>query len=172
MKFLNITLDARAASFGEAFTAVDGNAATLFFNPAMIASTPAFASASLGQVKWIADIKHNYASLSLRPWDGEYGALGLMVQTVDYGELQGTIRSGETGYVDLGTFNPKATMIGVGYARSLSDKFAVGGVAKWVHQNLGEGIIGITNGQMIQPKPLTAIAIVRSPASLNSVAST
>jgi hypothetical protein len=142
MKFLNITLDARAASFGEAFTAVDGNAATLFFNPAMIASTPAFASASLGQVKWIADIKHNYASLSLRPWDGEYGDLGLMVQTVDYGELIGTIRSG-TGYQDIGTFNPKATMLGVAYARKLSDKFQVGAAAKWVHQNLGRGIIGL-----------------------------
>jgi hypothetical protein len=32
-------------------------------------------------------------------------------------------------------------MIGLGYARALSDKFAVGGVIKWVHQNLGDGAI-------------------------------
>lgn len=147
MKFLNVAVDARAASLGEAFTAVEGNAASMFFNPAGMARTADFANVSLGQVKWIADIKHNYAAVSISPMQGEYGVLGIMLQTVDYGELQGTIRSGNTaGYTDIGTFNPKATMIGVGYARALSDKFAVGGAVKWVHQNLGDGIIQVLAG--------------------------
>jgi|WetSurMetagenome_2_1015567.scaffolds.fasta_scaffold248522_2 hypothetical protein len=144
MKFLNVAVDARAASLGEAFTAVDANAASMFFNPAGMARSTDLANVSLGQVKWIAEIKHNYVAVSISPWQGEYGVLGLMVQTVDYGELQGTIRSGNTaGYIDMGTFNPKATMFGVGYARALSDKFAVGGAIKWVHQNLGDGIIQV-----------------------------
>ncbi len=144
MKFLNVAVDARATSLGEAFTAVEGNAASLFFNPAGMARTTDLANVSLGQVKWIADIKHNYVAASISPSQGEYGVLGIMVQTVDYGDLQGTIRSGNTaGFVDIGTFNPKATMIGVGYARALSDKFAVGGAIKWVHQNLGDGVIQV-----------------------------
>jgi len=144
MKFLNVAVDARAASLGEAFTAVEANAASMFFNPSGMARTADLANVSLGQVTWIADIKHNFAAATVSPWQGEYGVLGLMVQTVDYGDLQGTIRSGNTaGYLDMGTFNPKATMIGVGYARALSDKFAVGGAIKWVHQNLGDGIIQV-----------------------------
>lgn len=144
MKFLNVAVDARASSLGEAFTAVEGNAASMFFNPAGMARTADLANVSLGQVKWIADIKHNYVAASISPSGGEYGVLGIMVQTVDYGDLQGTIRSGNTaGFVDMGTFNPKATMVGVGYARALSDKFAVGGAIKWVHQNLGDGIIQV-----------------------------
>ncbi len=154
MKFLNVALDARAASLGEAFTAVDGNAASMLFNPAGMARTHGLASIALGQVKWIADIKHNYIAATVSPSDGDYGVLGLMMQTVDYGDLQGTIRSGNgAGYLDIGTFNPKATMIGVGYARALSDKFAVGGAVKWVHQNLGDGIVeALTGGTYLTRK--------------------
>jgi len=147
MKFLNVTTDPRAAALGEAFTAVDGNSASMFFNPAGMARSTGFANVALGQVRWIADIKHNFVSASFSPWEGEYGVLGLMIQTADYGDLQGTIRSNNAqGYEDLGNFNPKATMIGAGYARALSDKFSVGGTVKWVHQDLGDGIISVTTG--------------------------
>src|SRR5512140_1376177 len=65
MKFLNVTVDARAAALGEAYTAIEGSSTSLFFNPAGIARVPQFASVGLGQVRWIADIKHNYASISI-----------------------------------------------------------------------------------------------------------
>jgi hypothetical protein len=82
-------------------------------------------------------------SLSLSPFAGEYGVVGIMVQTVDYGDLNMTVRSDNVqGYQDLGTFTPKGTMIGIGYARALSELFAVGGDVKWVRQNLGRGVIG------------------------------
>ncbi len=37
-------------------------------------------------------------------------------------------------------------MIGLGYARALSDKFSVGGAVKWMHQNLGSGVIALGAG--------------------------
>jgi hypothetical protein len=148
MKFLNVSLDARATALGEAITALDAGASSMFYNPAGMARMTGLADVALGQVQWIADIKHNYAAVSLSPFNGEYGVLGLMIQTVDYGDLQGTILDFSTpkGYDDVGTFNPKATMIGLGYARALSDKFAVGGAIKWMHQNLGDGVIELGAG--------------------------
>ena len=144
MKFLNVAMDARATALGEAFTAVDGEAASLFYNPAGMAHQKSFANVALGQVRWIADIKHNYGSVAFSPWEGDYGVIGIMVQAVDYGNLNMTVRSDNTqGYLDLGTFSPSGTMIGVAYARALSDMFAVGGDVKWVRQNLGEGTIGV-----------------------------
>jgi hypothetical protein len=144
MKFLNVAMDARATALGEAFTAVDGEAASLFYNPAGMAHQKSFANVALGQVKWIADIKHNYGSVSFSPWEGDYGVIGVMVQTVDYGNLNMTVRSDNSqGYLDLGTFKPSGTMIGVAYARALSDMFAVGGDVKWIRQNLGDGTIGV-----------------------------
>jgi len=142
MKFLNVGTDARSIALGEAVTAVEGNASSLFFNPAGMARMNGLANVSLGRVEWIADIKHNYASVALSPAEGEYGVIGVMVQTVDYGTLNMTIRSSnDQGYADLGTFKPSGTMIGLGYSRALSDKFAVGGAAKWVHLNLGDGVV-------------------------------
>ena len=143
MKFLNVGTDPRAIALAEAVTAVEGNSTSLFFNPACMARIDGLANAALGQVQWIAEIKHNFASVSVRPGDGEYGVIGVMVQTVDYGELQQTVRSGnDQGYEDLGSFTPKGLMVGLGYARALSDKFALGGNVKWVQQNLGNAIIG------------------------------
>ncbi len=160
MKFLSVSLDARATAMGEAMTAVEAGPSSMFYNPAGMARTPGFASVALGQVEWIADIRHNYAAATVSPWDGEYGILGLMVQTVDYGELQGTIRDGSSpkGYIDIGNFTPKATMIGLGYARALSDKFAIGGAVKWMRQDLGEGIIDIaTNGGLVKRSDVAEI---------------
>lgn len=143
MKFLNVGTDPRAVALAEAVTAVEGNSTALFFNPACMARIDGLANVAAGQVQWIADIKYNFASLSINPGGGEYGVIGLMVQTVDYGELQQTVRSGNAqGYEDLGVFTPKGLMVGLGYARALSDKFALGGNVKWVQQNLGQAIIG------------------------------
>jgi hypothetical protein len=143
MKFLNVSLDARATAMGEAFTAVEGSASSLFFNASGMARVNGLGNVALGQVQWIADIKHNYAAACVSPSGGEFGVLGIMIQSVDYGDLEGTVLDFTTtkGYQDVGTFSPKATMLGLGYARALSDKFAVGGVIKWVHQNLGDGAI-------------------------------
>lgn len=142
MKFLNVSTDARAVSLGEAMTAVESNSSALFFNPACMARLEGVVNASLGEVSWIADIKHNYLSAAVSPAGGEYGVLGVMVQYVDYGDILMTVKSGSAqGYEELGTFSPSGRMIGLGYARALSDKFAVGAAAKWVEQNLGEGVV-------------------------------
>jgi hypothetical protein len=146
MKFLNVATDGRAVALGEAMTSLDGESSSMFFNPASMARQASLGSVNLGQVEWIADIRHQFASASFSPFEGEYGVIGLMLQSVDYGVLEQTIRSSnDQGYLDLGTFKPTAIMVGVGYARGLSDKFAVGGIAKWVHQNLGSGVVGVSS---------------------------
>ena len=158
MKFLNVTTDARAASLGEAYTSVEGLSSSMFFNPAGMARMTGLADVAFGTVRWIGDINHNFASVSLAPFQGEYGVVGLMMQAVDYGDLQGTIRSdNDQGYIDMGPFKPTALMFGLGYSRALSDKFAVGGVAKWIHQNLGSGIIAVDAGSYVSQDNVTNI---------------
>jgi hypothetical protein len=147
MKFLGISTDARAAALGDAFTAVDGGAASLMYNPAGIARQTMLAEVSFGQVEWIADIKHSYATLAVSPSNGEYGVIGLVFQMADYGDMHQTIRVGNAaGFADLGTFSPKGTSIGLTYARALSEKFSVGGGAKWVRQDLGAGVNAYDEG--------------------------
>lgn len=139
MKFLNVGAGARQTAMGEAFTAIEGSSISMFYNPANMARLSSLYDVNLGQTRWIADINHNFASVAISPSNGDYGVFGVTLQFVDYGDLQGTIRSdNEKGYLETGTFHPTATAFGIGYARALSDRFSIGGNAKFVTQNLGD----------------------------------
>ncbi|MDP3442616.1 MAG: DUF3308 domain-containing protein, partial [Ignavibacteria bacterium] len=127
MKFLSVSTDARSSGFGEAITAVDlGSASAIFYNPATMASIHEFTSLTVGNVSWIADIKHLHSAIAFAPFDGDYGVFGISFQSVDYGEFMGTIvADNEQGYVDVGSYSPTAMAIGIGYAKALSTKFSV-----------------------------------------------
>jgi hypothetical protein len=140
LKFLSVGGDARAAALGEAITALEGNSTSMFYNPSGMARQTGFVDVTFSNTQWIADINYMHASISVAPEDALYGVFGLSVASVDYGELKRTIRDeGEDGFLDLGTYSPNAFALGVGYAKALSDKFAVGGNIKFVYQDLGDG---------------------------------
>lgn len=143
MKFLSVSADPRAAGLGDALTAVEHGSASLFYNPAGMAWQGTAIDVMLAQTGWIAEIDYSLGSLSVRPAQGRWGVLGFTFLAVDYGELEETIRfDNEQGYLDLGMFSPSAWSFGAGYARALSDQFAVGGHVKWVNQNLGNSVMG------------------------------
>ncbi len=145
MKFLSVACDARASSMGDAVTALEGNSSAMFFNPAGMARIEDMFNASVGNTKWFADINHIYGSIAFSPMNGNYGVFGFFFQTVDYGDLKHTILAdNEQGFLDLGLFNPTALSFGIGYAKALSDKFSIGGNVKYVMQDLGAGLIGLS----------------------------
>ncbi len=144
MKFLSVGLSARQAALADAFTAGEANAVSMLYNPAGMARLGGFADASVGQVNWIADIKHTYVAAAFSPWHGDYGVLGFTVQMVNYGEIEATILANNPqGYLDVGMFKPTAYAVGLGYASALTDRFSVGGNMKLVNQDLGTGIVEV-----------------------------
>ena len=145
LKFLSVGLGARQAALADAFTASEGNSASMFYNPAGMARLGGFADVAVGQVNWIADIKQSYASIALSPFSGDYGVIGLSFQYSDYGDIQATILANNTqGFLDIGMVHPNAYAVGLGYARALTDKFSVGANVKYVRQDLGNGITQAT----------------------------
>ena len=144
--FLNVSTDPRAEAMGEAVTSLDGNSTSMFFNTAGMARIENTATVSVGQVDWIAEIRHFYASAAFSPFHGEYGVIGVNFRSVNYGTLDETIlASNANGYQDIGSFSPTAYSVGIGYAKALSDKFAVGGDINYVNQNLGSSITNINS---------------------------
>ncbi|PAP78863.1 hypothetical protein BSZ37_18780 [Rubrivirga marina] len=139
MKFLSVSADPRMAALGGAATALGTGPGALFYNPAGLARVEGGVGAFLGQTTWIADIDYNHGAVSLAPAGGRFGVVGVSVMAVDYGELQETVfdASTEAGYRDLGTFKPTAYAIGLGYGRTVTDRFSVGGQVKVVGQNFG-----------------------------------
>lgn len=139
MKFLSLSLDARAASMGSAMASdATVNAAGLFYNPASIGYMSSNVSAMVGRADWIVDIKYNYGAVTLRPAEGKFGVFGLSFVSVDYGDFQGTVRSSAnaSGYEDTGTFSPEALAVGLGYGYAVSDRFSFGANVKYAREKL------------------------------------
>lgn len=140
--FLSVSSDARAGGMGEAVTSLGGYTGALFHNPATMAEMQSFVNASVNVNSWIADIKHLSASVLLAPFSGHYGVIGFSFQSVDYGEIQGTMRfDNPKSYIDTDILKPSAMAIGIGYAKMISDRFSVGGQVKFAYQSLGKSII-------------------------------
>ncbi len=143
MKFLGLSPSPRAAALGDAMAAMEGDSQNLFYNPAGMAWQRSAVSASMATTQWIADIEFYAGSLSFRPAGGRFGVFGLSFMSVDFGEIEETIRfDNDQGFLDVGTFNPMSWAFGFGYARPLSDRFSVGGQVKYAMESLAESIVG------------------------------
>lgn len=141
MKFLSLSMDPRAAALADAVTAVEGMPTALFYNPASMARQAGGVRINLAQTQWIADFNHNAVSGTFAPARGRYGVIGASMQVVDYGDIIETVTSNNAqGYDELGTFRPTALAVGLGYAKDLSDRFAVGGQVKYASIDLGNPV--------------------------------
>lgn len=147
MKFLSVSNDARIAGMSSNFTSVFNGSTAMLYNPAGMADIQSSLDASFGNTKWLADINYLYGTVALNPFNDYYGVFGISVVAVDYGGFYETIRAdNEKGYLQIGTYKPTAYSIGVGYARMLSEKFAIGANVKYVKQNLiGDGKVALTS---------------------------
>lgn len=147
MKFLSLTVDAKSAGMANAMTAMDhANAGAMFHNPSQMAEMDGSASVMLGRASWLADINHNVAGVAYRPGFGQYGVFGFTVRSVDYGSFRKTILAdNDQGYTQIGTYSPTALSVGLGYARSLTDRIRVGANFKYATQELGDHVISISD---------------------------
>lgn len=162
-KFLRTSVSARAAALGDAMTAMEAGSIAMFYNPATMAHMTEFANAAVGITQFFAEINYNSASIAVAPAHGRYGVFGLSFMNVDYGDLEGTIRvDNERGYDDYGTFSPTALMVGVGYAKALTDRFALGSNVKYAMQNLGDALVqagGGVSGEAWQGNKESTVAV-------------
>lgn len=137
-QFLSVSQDARATGMGSAFTTVEGTPNAIFYNPAGLANIQKQFGVAVNYFNFIANIRHASAVVTFAPSGGEYGVFSVSVQSVDYGDLEGTqVWPNEQGYIETGIFRPQALALGIGYSRALTNKFSVGGQIKLVGQELG-----------------------------------
>jgi hypothetical protein len=138
--FLAVSSDAQSSGMADAVTSLTGFSGAMSFNPASMAEMPTSLSANFAMNKWIADINYLSASVIISPYQGNYGNIGLSIQTVDYGDVEGTLvdRNNPNGYVETGVMNPSAYAIGLGYSKMISNQFGIGARVKYASQSLGE----------------------------------
>ena len=94
-------------------------------------------------INWLLDAQQGAFSFALEKRN--FGAIGIQVQYVDFGEFEETTNQrpyisdpnnpGLTGR----TFRPFSYLVGLSYARYLTDKFSLGLSVKYAHESLFNG---------------------------------
>ncbi|QXD14462.1 PorV/PorQ family protein [Rhodocaloribacter litoris] len=142
MQFLKVLPSARAAALGEAYSVWAAGAEAVFWNPAGLARSQRH-EVSLTYTDWLFDARQG--AFSYAHHLGSLGAVGFQVQYVDFGVFEETTNErphisnpdqpGMTGR----TFRPFSYVVGLTYARHLTDRFALGFGAKYAHESLFDG---------------------------------
>jgi long-subunit fatty acid transport protein len=130
--FLRVGMNVRSVGMGEASTAVVGDAASVFSNPAALAHLDR-RQILVSDAEWIADIRF-VGGVYAFPYGA--GAAALSVISVDYGDIP-MVREQESDVV-AGTFSPRDLALGVSYARRWTDRLMVGGSFKYIDQAIAE----------------------------------
>jgi hypothetical protein len=129
--FLKIPQGARATAMGGAFTAVANDASAAFWNPgglSRITGNEFIAS----DAKWIVGTNTYWFGLAIKA--GDNGCAALSVNELDYGNEEITTATEPDGTGQ--TWSARDVAIGLSYAQNLTDRFSIGGTAKYIHQSI------------------------------------
>jgi hypothetical protein len=142
MQFLKVMPGARATAVGEAYTVWASGADAVFWNPAGLANVENM-ELSTTYIDWLFDAQQGAVSFAFEIAD--FGAVGIQLQYVDFGTFEETtnerpyIKDVENPGLTGRTFNPFSYLIGLSYARYLTDKFSLGLSVKFAHESLFNG---------------------------------
>ena len=129
--FLNIGVSARAVGMGESVVAMNQDAASIFYNPAIIAQLED-TEISVSQIKWPAEINYDYISITHRFFGRNYlgfngGILHMapMIETTEYHP------DGTGNY-----FQFQDRFFGITYGAKMTDRFSFGMTIKHVSEDM------------------------------------
>ena len=141
LQFLKVEMSPRSAAMGGAYTLAGNDATAMFSNPAGMALSDSKGDVFVGRVPWIAGISYN--AVALMTSLGNMGNVGISFVNASYGDDIIETRYdalSEKGFEEFGQVDVGAYAVGVSYARSLTDKFTVGGQVKRTYQHLGSNL--------------------------------
>lgn len=140
LTFLDIPVGPRATGMGNAYICVGNDANAVFWNPAGIAFVSNREVVGNHTI-WIADIKQHSGAFAFN--FKKYGVFAISFITMDYGKMIGTrVAFTEEGYENIGDFSPSEFVVGIAYARQVTDKFSFGVHGKYVNQDLRKSLTG------------------------------
>ena len=130
-QFLKIGVDARATAMGNAFTAMEGDVSSIFWNVAGLANVKRIETMFVNN-DWLAGVDFHYLGLAL-PLRG-IGVLGLSVTslTVPDDKVRTVTKPEGTGEY----WGAQDLAINLSFARKLTDKFSIGGNIKFIQQTI------------------------------------
>ncbi|MDZ7338110.1 MAG: PorV/PorQ family protein [candidate division KSB1 bacterium] len=130
-QFLKIGVGARATAMGEAFVATANDVNAIYWNPAGLTQLKGN-QATFMHVEWLADISYDFAAVAVPL--GNAGTIGMFVASlaVPDDKVRTVFEPEGTGEL----FGANDLALGLSYARSLTDRFAIGFNGKFIRQNI------------------------------------
>jgi len=130
-QFLGIGVGPRAMGMSGAFTAIIGDASSLYWNPGSISRLPK-SEAQFTKTDWLVETDLSWLAVVIKI--GPSNALGLYWTYLDYGREEVTDVEHQDGTGLYWTASDMA--VGLSFARNLTDRFSVGGSVKYINQNI------------------------------------
>lgn len=130
-QFLGIPVGPRGAALGGAFVAMSNDVSALYYNPGAI-SQPGYSQFLVSHTNWLVDTKFDWVGVMIN-LDGQ-SAVGISITQLDYGEELITTETNQDGTGE--TWNASDIAVGLTYARTLTDRFSIGGTAKYIQQKI------------------------------------
>lgn len=129
--FLGIAIGARGTALGGAYSAMAGDATSIYYNPGVI-SRIGRSHATFVHTNWFLDTSLNWAGIVLN--FGGANAVGISFTSLDFGEEPVTTVFEPEGTGEL--FSAQDVAAGISYARNLTDRFSIGGTVKFINQGI------------------------------------
>ena len=130
-QFLKIPAGARAAAMGGAYVSNADDASALYWNPAGITQVKGN-ELYVSHTSWWASVNLNYAAFVLSAEDiGSFG-LSMSLLSMDAMDVTTELQPEGTGE----TFDAQDLMLGVSFARRLTEDFSVGVTMKYINQRI------------------------------------
>jgi hypothetical protein len=145
LQYLKVMPTARATAMGDAYVSLARGADAVFWNPAGLTKIEAQEMSST-YTSWIFDTQ--LLALAYDVPMGDVGNLGVQFQYIDYG----TIKETRTETIDLvigptgekifnpgltgRSFTPYSYLVGLSYAKAITDKFSAGVTLKYATESL------------------------------------
>ncbi|MHB1048817.1 MAG: PorV/PorQ family protein [Bacteroidota bacterium] len=130
-QFLGIPVGPRGAALGGAFVALSNDVSALYYNPGAI-SQPGVSQFLVSHTNWLVDTKFDWVGVMIN-LDGQ-SAIGVSITQLDYGEELITTEIDQIGTGE--TWSAADISVGLTYARNLTDRFSIGGTAKYIQQRI------------------------------------
>jgi len=129
---LKIAPGARSLGMGSAYVAVSDDIYSTYYNPAGITRANGNSQVAFNHSSWLADVNYDFAAGSINI-DG-LGTLFATFSSLSVPKDQ--VRTTEYPEGDGRTWGANSLVIGVGYARSLTDRFSIGFHVKYIQETI------------------------------------
>lgn len=133
--FLKIDPSASSAGFGSAFTARANDIHSIYFNPAGLSELKNY-QGLFTYSDIFADIEYSYLAFAMPLDSGNYGAWGVSLSLMDFGDIERTQINGSNPVTGFGTFQADDFSVSLSYGKNLNSRLSLGGTLKYVKEEI------------------------------------